>query len=140
LAGLTDEDLGRMQAVNERDLDRARETVLKLEIERQQILDARAKRARGKPGRPGALNPTVVLDALNRTEQPATPADVTETLVASGLNVNANAVRNHLNLLAKDGEVEKDEAKKFSVNKQVFVPADFTPAGFPSAADDDIPF
>jgi hypothetical protein len=55
--------------------------------------------------------------------------------------VNVNAVRNHLNLLVNDGELEKDDAKKFSVAQPIFVPDTFQPAAdFPAAADDDIPF
>jgi hypothetical protein len=141
LAALTDEELARMRAGNGRDLARARAEVMKLEIEEQQLEAATAKRARGKPGRPGALTPAVVLDAVIRTEQPASASAVTETLVADGLNVTVNAVRNHLNLLVKDGELEKDGAKKYAVTQPMFVPDTFQPAAdFPAAADDDIPF
>jgi hypothetical protein len=136
IAALPEKELARLRDRNRRDLERARAEVARLEVQEQQFELAVAKRERRKPGRPGTLTPEVVLEAAGQTDPPMTAADVRATLVAGGLDVTVNAVRNHLNKLAKDGELEKDEAGKFSLPTPVYVPSDFSPP----PKDDDIPF
>jgi cytochrome P450 len=142
LAELQPDELNRMCEKNRRDLARARVEVGRLELQEQQFEAAVQKRERGKPGRPGALNLDLVLDAASETEPPMSAADVRETLLAAGHEASVNAVRNHLNRLVEGGDLRKDEKGQFSVPTPAFVPAPTAAdsAPFPEAADDDIPF
>lgn len=133
-----------MREANQKELMRARAEVAKFELQGQLIESALTKR--GKPGRPGALTPEVVLDAAAVTDSPMTAADVRDTLNAGGLDVTVNAVRNHLNRLVESGDLEKDD-KKYVVSDpepdvSPFVPAVSLVDDFPAAAtaDNDIPF
>lgn len=135
IAALPEDELTRLRDRNLRDLERARAEVRRLEVQEHQFQQALARRGR-KPGRPGTLTPEIVLDAAARTEPPMTAAEVTETLNASGLTVTVNAVRNHLNKLHADGDLEKDETNRYSLPSPAYVPDDF-PA---TVGDDDIPF
>jgi hypothetical protein len=139
LADLPAEKLAKMQAKNQRDLDRARGEVARLELQQEQLEMAVAKRDRGKPGRRGALTPETVLDATMETEPPATASDVHRTLVARGLGVSVNAVRNHLNRLVESGDLDK-EGNTFVVASPTFVPAKFVPPDHRPEPDDDIQF
>ena len=136
IASLSDDELATMRQKNQRDLARAEAEVARLRLQEQQFAMAVAKRERKKPGRPGSLTAEVVLDAAGETEPPRTAKDITATLVKRGLDVSVNAVRNHLNKLVKDGDLEKNEDGTFSIPGPIFVPAEFSA----SAADDDIPF
>ena len=133
-------ELAKMREANQRELARARAEVAKLELQGQLIDTALTKR--GKPGRPGALTPEVVLDAANETEPPMTAADVRETLTVRGLDVTVNAVRNHLNRLVESGDLGRDENKKYVVPNPVFAPVEFAPSSSAdfAPADGDIPF
>jgi hypothetical protein len=142
LAELPTDDLARMRQKNQRDLNRAKAEVSRLELQEQQLELAVARRERGKPGRPGALTSDLVLDAAGETEAPVTAAAVQATLASRGVKATVNAVRNHLNRLVQSGDLDKDEKGRYSPPAPVFVP-DFVPssaADFPAAADDDIPF
>lgn len=123
IAALPEDELRRLRQKNQRDLVRARAEVARLEVQEQQFEMAIAKRERKKPGRPGVLTPELVLDATRRTDSPMTASEVRDTLISEGLTVNVNAVRNHLNKLVKDGDLEKDEDGRF----------------LEAPADDDIP-
>jgi hypothetical protein len=135
----TDELIG-MRLANEQALARAQSEVGRLELERQQIEAAMAKRERG-PGRPGSITGTHVLDAAYDTGPPGSPltaAAVQATLAAGGLHAHVNSVRNHLNRLVKNGDLRKDVKGRFSVvTGPEFVPAEFVPTGTSEASADD---
>jgi hypothetical protein len=138
------EELARLRDTNLRDQARARAALADLEVQGRLIETALAKR--GKPGRPGKLTSTMVLEAAVSTPSPMTATDVHETLTKSGLDVSVNSVRNHLNRLVESRDLERDAEKKYVVPTPVFVPSEFVPssgaaADFPAAQpDDDIPF
>lgn len=136
IAALPEDEFARLRQKNQRDLARARVEVNRLEVQEKQFEMAIAKRERKKPGRPGVLTPELVLDAAAQTEPPMTASEVRDTLAERGLNASVNAVRNHLNKLVKDGDLEKDETGRFSLSTPVYVPDDFPS----SPTDDDIPF
>jgi hypothetical protein len=135
IAALPEDELQRLRERNMRDLERARAEVRRLEVQEQQFQQALSRRGR-KPGRPGTLTPEIVLDAAAATEPPATAAEVTQTLHDRGLTASVNAVRNHLNKLVADGDLQKDETNRYSLPSPSYVPDDFPS----TATDDDIPF
>lgn len=124
-----------MRQRNLRELAKARRELARLELQEQQFAMAVNKRERGKPGRPGKLSQDIVLDAARATEPPMSAGDVHATLAERGYDVTVNAVRNHLNRLVIDGELERDK-DGYMLAAPVFVPNEFAA----SAADDDIPF
>jgi hypothetical protein len=140
IAALPDDELASMRQRNARELLRARTEVLRLELQEQQFALAVAKRERKKPGRPGSLTPDLVMDAARATEPPMSAKEVQETLALRGLGVSVNAVRNHLNKLVKDGDLEKDEFGYNIPTRPQFVPAGEAEDFASSAANDDIPF
>lgn len=133
LAALPSDELGRMREKNQRDLARAKAELARLELQEQQFEQAAMKKERGKPGRPGALTLELVLDAASDTEPPMSAGDVRETLKGQGHVASVNAVRNHLNRLVQQGELEKDKNARYSVARPVFVPDDFAPSNASTA-------
>jgi hypothetical protein len=133
-----------MREVAREELARLQVEVARLTVEAQ-LLDqalAKLKRSNASAGR-GTVTGDQVLEAAKQAEPPFTAPDVRDIFAQQGLEVTANAVRNHLNRLAERGFLNRrDDGFVVVLADPPFIPAGATTADvdFGGGSDEDIPF